>query len=250
MVTSEGTIYPRRCGAVQPRRRRAAAALLRRRREGRRMRRLRDAVVTCLRRRVGRGLPRSSPAELADFPSARRRELVQEISRLAEARAGLEPERKPRSATSRRMGVRATRGRARGAPVETVPAQRLRARSGALDVAALILLLMEGRHPRIGWLVGIVLLWISSAWTARQKLLGTLVVPGVLRFPRLLLVAGSESSCYQQPIPGARDHMICSSGGNWADRRVDRRRAPHRRLDRDDRLPRAAHEPKRGRRSR
>ena len=67
----------------------------------------------------------------------------------------------------------------------------------------------------IGWLVGVVLLWISSAWTTRQKLLGTLVVPGGLALPAgLLLVAGSESSCYQQPIPGARDHMICSSGGN------------------------------------
>jgi hypothetical protein len=68
----------------------------------------------------------------------------------------------------------------------------------------------------IGWLVGVALLWISSAWTARQKLLGTLVVPGGLALPvsLLLIATSSESSCYQQPIPGARDHPICSSGAS------------------------------------
>jgi hypothetical protein len=64
--------------------------------------------------------------------------------------------------------------------------------------------------------VGVVLLWISSAWTARQKLLGTLVVPGGLALPAglLLFATSSESTCYQQPIPGAQGQMICTSGSS------------------------------------
>jgi uncharacterized membrane protein len=158
--------------------------------------------------------------ELADSPSARRRELVQEISEhIAEARAGLESENEAeiRNLLDRMGDPADIAAEAHGTPVETEPAAApVERRSGALDVAALILLLIGGLViPVIGWLVGVVLLWISSAWTARQKLLGTLVVPGGLALPAgLLLVAGSESSCYQQPIPGARDHMLCSSGGN------------------------------------
>jgi uncharacterized membrane protein len=158
--------------------------------------------------------------ELADFPSARRRELVQEISgHIAEARAGLESENEAeiRNLLDRMGDPTDIAAEARGPAPETAPAAApVERRSGALDVAALILLLVGGVViPVIGWLVGVVLLWISSAWTARQKLLGTLVVPGGLALPAgLLLVAGSESSCYQSPIPAARDHMICSSDGN------------------------------------
>ncbi|HEY5195981.1 MAG TPA: hypothetical protein VIJ51_03025 [Solirubrobacteraceae bacterium] len=30
----------------------------------------------------------------------------------------------------------------------------------------------------MGWLVGLVLLWSSRLWTTREKLFGTLIVPG------------------------------------------------------------------------
>jgi uncharacterized membrane protein len=158
--------------------------------------------------------------ELADFPSARRRELVQEISEhIAEARAGLEPETEAdvRNLLDRMGDPADIAAEARGPAPETVPTTAAVERgSGALDVAALILLLLGGVViPVIGWLVGVVLLWISSAWTARQKLLGTLVVPGGLALPvGLLVFATSESTCYQQPIPGARDRMLCTSGGS------------------------------------
>src|SRR5439155_820822 len=32
----------------------------------------------------------------------------------------------------------------------------------------------------VGWLAGVVLLWSSSLWTRRDKLIGTLVIPGGL----------------------------------------------------------------------
>jgi uncharacterized membrane protein len=158
--------------------------------------------------------------ELADFPSARRRELVQEISEhIAEARAGLEPETEAdvRNLLDRMGDPADIAAEARGPAPETVPTTAAVERgSGALDVVALVLLLLGGVViPVIGWLVGVVLLWISSAWTARQKLLGTLVVPGGLALPvGLLVVATSRSSCTQEPIPGAGVQPICSSGGN------------------------------------
>ena len=61
------------------------------------------------------------------------------------------------------------------------------------------LLLVGGFLWGVGWLVGVVLLWLSDAWTARQKLLGTLVVPGGLALPAILTVftalRSSEKSC-------------------------------------------------------
>ena len=158
--------------------------------------------------------------ELADFPTARRREFVQEISEhIAETRAGLESESEAdiRNLLDRMGDPADIAAEARGAPVETgAAATPVERRSGALDIAALILLLIGGVVvPVIGWLVGVVLLWISSAWTARQKLLGTLVVPGGLALPvGLLVVATSGSSCIQEPIPGAGVQPVCSSGGN------------------------------------
>jgi uncharacterized membrane protein len=158
--------------------------------------------------------------ELADFPSARRRELVQEISEhIAEARAGLESESEAdvRNLLDRMGDPADIAAEARGPAPETVPAGApVARRSGALDVAALILLLLGGVViPVIGWLLGVALLWISSAWTARQKLLGTLVVPGGLALPvGLLVIATSGSSCIQEPISGAGVQPICTSGGN------------------------------------
>jgi hypothetical protein len=48
--------------------------------------------------------------------------------------------------------------------------------------------------PVLGWCIGIVLLWISDAWSTRDKLVGTLLVPGGLLLPVALGVLASESS--------------------------------------------------------
>ena len=43
---------------------------------------------------------------------------------------------------------------------------------------AIILLPLGGFAFGVGWLVGLVLLWSSRAWTTRDKVIGTLIVPG------------------------------------------------------------------------
>jgi hypothetical protein len=57
-----------------------------------------------------------------------------------------------------------------------VPARRV----GTQEWAAIILLLIGGFILVAGWFVGVVLLWSSRAWSTREKLIGTLLVPGGL----------------------------------------------------------------------
>lgn len=144
--------------------------------------------------------------ELADFPSARRRELVQEISEhIAEARAELDSESEAdvRNLLDRMGDPADIASEAREVPAEAAadapPAERRR--SSALDIAALILLLVGGVvFPVIGWLIGVVLLWISDSWTTNEKLVGTFVVPGGLALPVYLSLMGAYTeSCSGSP---------------------------------------------------
>lgn len=49
-----------------------------------------------------------------------------------------------------------------------------------------------------GWGAGVALLWLSTAWTTRQKLLGTLVFPGGLALPvALSLLTTSTTTCVE-----------------------------------------------------
>jgi hypothetical protein len=68
-------------------------------------------------------------------------------------------------------------------------------------VVALVLLLVGGVVlPLIGWVIGVVLLWISDAWNTREKVIGTFVVPGGLALPLgLTLFAGYTESCTGPP---------------------------------------------------
>jgi uncharacterized membrane protein len=52
---------------------------------------------------------------------------------------------------------------------------QMRARAPGLEVIALVLLTI----PLVGWVIGIVLIWVSALWTTREKTIATLVVPGV-----------------------------------------------------------------------
>ena len=64
-------------------------------------------------------------------------------------------------------------------------------RRGTAEWAAIILLLFGGFIFGVGWLVGLVLLWSSRAWTTRDKWIGTLVVPGGLATSVIVgLIAG------------------------------------------------------------
>jgi hypothetical protein len=53
-------------------------------------------------------------------------------------------------------------------------------RRGLREWAAVILLPLGGFAFGVGWLAGLILLWSSRLWTTRDKLIGTLVIPGGL----------------------------------------------------------------------
>jgi hypothetical protein len=135
-------------------------------------------------------------AETSDLPRAARRELVQEISdHIAEARAD--------ASAASEAEIRNVLDRV-GEPAEIAAEARERfgvggRRARPLEIAALILLPIGGVVlPVLGWLVGVTLLWISDTWTTRDKLIGTLVVPGGLLLPLALGVLGSSSgSCIE-----------------------------------------------------
>ena len=153
--------------------------------------------------------------ELAGLPPARRRELVDEIEgHIAEASAALPDESESE--------IRGLLDRI-GEPAEIAAEARERfgvrpRRAGFLEVAALVMLLVGGVVvPIVGWLVGVVLLWASAVWTTRDKILGTLVVPGGLGLALFLaFVPAYTESCSEEldpetgvPIPGTR---VCEGG--------------------------------------
>jgi len=130
--------------------------------------------------------------ELRGLPRARRRELVDEISEhIAEARADLESENE--------AAIRTLLDRL-GDPEEIAAEARERfglapRKVGWKEVGALIMLPIGGVIlPVLGWFIGIVLLWVSDAWSTRDKLVGTLLFPGGLLLPLALGVMAEESS--------------------------------------------------------
>ena len=109
--------------------------------------------------------------ELRDLPANRRQELLDEVGEhIAAARAALDPETE--------AGVRSVLERL-GDPAdiaaearERFGVQRSPARPATpwLEVIAIVLLVI----PFAGWVVGVVLVWLSRLWTTRDKLIGTL----------------------------------------------------------------------------
>ena len=80
-----------------------------------------------------------------------------------------------------------------GDPGEIVAAERPESigpaeRRGTREWAAIFLLLFGFVAAGVGWVVGVVLLWSSRAWTTKDKLIGTFVLPGGLLATALLLL--------------------------------------------------------------
>jgi hypothetical protein len=124
---------------------------------------------------IKRYLKRLSKAA-GDLPRARRRELLTEIEehiREAVAETPVASEAQMRTLLDRLGDPAEIAAAAAGDP--EVPA-----RSTTLEIVAIVLLLVGGFLFLAGWLVGVVLLWSSSLWTLRDKLIGTLVIPGGL----------------------------------------------------------------------
>jgi hypothetical protein len=68
----------------------------------------------------------------------------------------------------------------------------------ALEIATLVLLPLGGVViPLLGWLIAAALLWSSDAWTTRDKLIGTLLVPGGLGPPIYFLAGAIGPACHR-----------------------------------------------------
>lgn len=140
---------------------------------------------------------------LQDLPRERRDPIIEDIrDHIQTARATLDPEdeaqiRQLLNDLGDPEAIRAEAG------LPSIP------RTGWGDRLAPWLLLFGGVIFIVGWLAGVVLLWNSSVWRTRDKVLATLVWPGglagVLSFGGLWGLAptctGSPGLCPPQPGP-------------------------------------------------
>lgn len=126
-----------------------------------------------------------------DLPPARLRELLAEIE-------GYLSEAIPASTSDHEALEVLER---LGSPGEIVEAEEppvlvLADRRSWREWAAVILLPLGGFAFGVGWLVGLVLLWSSRLWTTRDKLVGTLIVPGGIATALLVAVlTGTKRRC-------------------------------------------------------
>lgn len=150
---------------------------------------------------------------LRDLPREQRREILQEIEgHIAEARGGPDDEGEAAIRTTLdRLGepeeIAAEARERHGAPRRSL---------GALEVWALILLLVGGvLLPGLGWFIGVALLWSSTLWSSKEKLIGTLLLPGGLAAAAGFLFLSYETSATVcRRVPGAGPGVrVCEGGG-------------------------------------
>lgn len=85
------------------------------------------------------------------------------------------------------------------------------ARAGKLEWAAIFLLAFGAfLLPIIGWVLGVILLWASHVWSAREKLIGTFLVPGGLSAVLVLALIGSGETCSGSGGPGSPTIQHCT----------------------------------------
>jgi hypothetical protein len=150
---------------------------------------------------------------LTGLPAPRQQELLDDVRRhIAEARGALQNETDADILNILdRIGepadiAAAARGNLDG------PA-RPPSRIGAIEIGAVVL------TPFL-WPVGVILLWISSAWNTRDKLIGTLVPPGgylgVGLLPVLALVPFqiSGGTVCRQPAEATSGAPVCQNFGS------------------------------------
>jgi hypothetical protein len=137
-------------------------------------------------RRAARRLPRRRRAELLGRTEAHFAAVLDPWATDPEALEVLERLGPPEALVAAELPAPAARAAAPAAP------------SGTREWAALLLLLFGGFLAGFGWLVGVILLWSSRAWSRREKWIGTLVVPGGLALPLYVLgmTSTSRRSCF------------------------------------------------------
>jgi uncharacterized membrane protein len=154
---------------------------------------------------------------LAPIPSARRQELLDDVrAHIAEARSALSDETDADLLNILdRLGDPADMAADEiGRQEPSRPAQPPQRNSRGLEIAAIVLLLLF-------WPIGVVLLWISDAWTTRDKLIGTLVPPfgylGTFVLGPLLLWGTISTTC--ETLSDGLGHVFsstCPSAGSQA----------------------------------
>ncbi|MBO0824024.1 MAG: hypothetical protein J2P27_09210 [Actinobacteria bacterium] len=154
-------------------------------------------------RRAARRLPRAQRQELIDHIT----EYIAE-SRAADAASGADTTAALRNALERL-----------GEPKDIVAAEGISVPAGrpsGLEIAAVLLLLLGGVVV-VGWVVGVILLWISPRWRWPYKLLGTLVWPGGLATVFLVLgyalLGASAVSCSGTGSGGGVEEVGTPVGG-------------------------------------
>jgi HAAS domain-containing protein len=149
-------------------------------------------------------------AASAELPRSAREELLVDMqSHIAEARA-----RESEETDATILNILDRLGEPQTVVAEARDRLGLRSepryRPGLLEISAVVLL------PFI-WIVGVILLWWSPAWKVRDKIIGTLLVPG--GYPALLIFAlmpaggvGSGGACVQVTDQAGNPlHADCSS---------------------------------------
>lgn len=149
---------------------------------------------------------------LGGLPADRRRQIVAEVAgHIADGRADLDHE-DPASigALLARVGDPWVIAAAAGADADD-PARH---RAQRIDRLVPWTLLFGGFMFAVGWFVGVILLWASPTWRARDKILGTVVLPGGLAGGWLLaaLPKGSQS-CWGYRSPGHALVLHCTTSG-------------------------------------
>ncbi len=156
------------------------------------------------------------------LPPERRHELVQEIRdhiRQASA-AGDTTDRASLLQVLNRLGdphdiVAAARDEDSAPPVVLD-----RRRGIGVEMWAASLLTFGSLVPLLGWLAGAVLLWSSSRWTVREKVLATLIVPGgPFGVVYLILSVGTGGqTCTTEATPAGQGQIdtaqTCTSSGS------------------------------------
>jgi hypothetical protein len=136
------------------------------------------------------------------LPRGQRRELVEEISaHLAEATD-------PTMSDAEVMTVLDRLGDPEDIVEAEQPTETVR-RRGTHEGAAIFLLLFGGFIFVFGWIAGAIMLWSSRAWDTRDKLIGTLVVPGGLA---TVVLAGLLGATTQVCTSGPGHPTTCSPG--------------------------------------
>lgn len=164
----------------------------------------------------GRGLPADRLAEVLDDVRSHVRDAVS-----TETASGADPAVAARNALER-LGppaeiVRAeaeqsglpTAGTAPGGP-------GLMQRVG--EPVAIFLLLFGGFLFVVGWLVGVLLLWLTPTWRLREKLLGTFVWP--FGFLSVLFFGGTVTyveSCSERVTSAGDTARLCTGGAPYPD---------------------------------